>query len=570
MKKKNIKKAKVKAPLTVKTKQNGKEVNSRVYANTPHGFKKDDGATTQPLGTVMANNGKSLFATKPDGKPARKQVVVLKDKEAFRSKHGKQQKSETAGSKSSAKAAAKKSDKPATKTKTPAQKKSKKIEFGRLMPDGKVIKAKGDYYKTSNGIEIGISKDTNGRYYATELSTGKLVSLRTGDKSIVDAVNFVEKYSSEIKKAMDTNTQIPAPISKPAKQPTAKKAESSKAKSNNQSLEVTTYCINEGTPSQHFILKTTETDNSQVLQYAPNNWKTEKGALKWAKKNGFATPKATTPKPTVTKASKKATGKGSSASNNSVKTAITAKQNAAKPAAPKKAEAKPEKRRVYKSLPKGYSVVQGTVAQVDGTILIHNGKPLFKQNKDGTTQQAKDSHGKPAHKTAALIVDPQAFNEAKTAERAATTPTTSNKPRQSTTSTNKSAQGNGDGDKPSHPKGDKYLRKDEVRLYNNPKHLSKTGRGHPARITAKHKKAFKFNVFTHSDTFFGEPTLELADNPDKNPKDTIDKRPSRVSVPHWENEKSFSNHKLENWHLDKENKTAIKKWNKEKDTSNKQ
>ena len=42
---------------------------------------------------------------------------------------------------------------------------------------------------------------------------------------------------------------------------------------------------------------------------------------------------------------------------------------------------------------------------------------MFKQNKDGTTQQAKDSHGKPAHKTAALIVDPQAFNEAKSAER---------------------------------------------------------------------------------------------------------------------------------------------------------
>ena len=408
MKKKNIKKAKVKAPLTVKTKQNGKEVNSRVYANTPHGFKKDDGATTQPSGTVMANNGKSLFATKPDGKPARKQVVVLKDKEAFRTKNSKQQKSETAGSKSSAKAATKKADKPASK-------KSKKIEFGRLMPDGKVIKAKGDYYKAANGIEVGISKDTNGRYYATELSTGKLVSLRTGDKSIVDAVNFVEKYSSEIKKAMDTNTQIPASALKNTKQPATKKRVNFKTKPNN--LEVTTYCINKGTPSQHFILKTTETDNSQVLRYAPNNWKTEKGALKWAEKNGFATPKAATPKPTVTKASQKTAGKSTSASNNSVKAAVTAKQNAAKPAAPKKAEAKPEKRRVYKSLPKGYSVVQGTVAQVDGTILIHNGKPLFKQNKDGTTQQAKDSHGKPAHKTAALIVDPQAFNEAKSAER---------------------------------------------------------------------------------------------------------------------------------------------------------
>ncbi len=245
-----------------------------------------------------------------------------------------------------------KADNPATKTKTPVSKKSKKIEFGRLMPDGKVIKAKGDYYKMANGVEIGITKDTNGRYYATELSTGKLVTLRKGETSVLDTVNFVEKYSSEIKKAIDTNSQIPAPISKPAKQPTAKKTK---------------------------------------------------------------TPAAS--KPTVAKATQKSMGKSPSASNNSVRTVVTAKQTTVKTAAPKKTEAKPEKRRVYKSLPKGYSVVQGTVAQVDGTILIHNGKPLFKQNKEGTTQQAKDSHGKPAHKTAALIVDPQAFNEAKTAER---------------------------------------------------------------------------------------------------------------------------------------------------------
>ena len=48
---------------------------------------------------------------------------------------------------------------------------------------------------------------------------------------------------------------------------------------------VKTYCINKGQSSQYFGLKNA-TDN-QVLMYAPNNWKTEKGALNWAKKHGY-------------------------------------------------------------------------------------------------------------------------------------------------------------------------------------------------------------------------------------------------------------------------------------------
>lgn len=50
-------------------------------------------------------------------------------------------------------------------------------------------------------------------------------------------------------------------------------------------LEVTTYCINKGQPSQYFGLKNAK--ENQVLHAAPNNWKTEKGALNWAKKHGF-------------------------------------------------------------------------------------------------------------------------------------------------------------------------------------------------------------------------------------------------------------------------------------------
>ena len=48
--------------------------------------------------------------------------------------------------------------------------------------------------------------------------------------------------------------------------------------------DVTAYVINKGTPSQYFGLKSSD---GSVL-HAPNNWKTEKGALNWAKKNGYS------------------------------------------------------------------------------------------------------------------------------------------------------------------------------------------------------------------------------------------------------------------------------------------
>ena len=50
-------------------------------------------------------------------------------------------------------------------------------------------------------------------------------------------------------------------------------------------MKVKTYCINKGQPTQYYGLKDAETN--QVLYGAPNNWKTEKGALNWAKKQGL-------------------------------------------------------------------------------------------------------------------------------------------------------------------------------------------------------------------------------------------------------------------------------------------
>ena len=58
--------------------------------------------------------------------------------------------------------------------------------------------------------------------------------------------------------------------------------------SNKKPSDVSVYVINKGTPSQYFGIKTAD---GEVL-HAPNNWKTEKGALRWAEKNGYAVSRA--------------------------------------------------------------------------------------------------------------------------------------------------------------------------------------------------------------------------------------------------------------------------------------
>ena len=50
-------------------------------------------------------------------------------------------------------------------------------------------------------------------------------------------------------------------------------------------MKVTIYCINKGSSAEYYGLKNAE--ENTVLYYAPNNWKTEKGAINWAKKHGF-------------------------------------------------------------------------------------------------------------------------------------------------------------------------------------------------------------------------------------------------------------------------------------------
>lgn len=50
-------------------------------------------------------------------------------------------------------------------------------------------------------------------------------------------------------------------------------------------MKVQIYCINRNQPSQYFGLWSV--NNNHVLYCAPNNWKTVKGAERWALRNGY-------------------------------------------------------------------------------------------------------------------------------------------------------------------------------------------------------------------------------------------------------------------------------------------
>lgn len=50
-------------------------------------------------------------------------------------------------------------------------------------------------------------------------------------------------------------------------------------------MKVKTYTINKNQPTQYFGLK--DAEDGRILYDAPNNWKTERGAVRWAEKNGL-------------------------------------------------------------------------------------------------------------------------------------------------------------------------------------------------------------------------------------------------------------------------------------------
>lgn len=54
-------------------------------------------------------------------------------------------------------------------------------------------------------------------------------------------------------------------------------------------IKLTIYCINKRTrtKAQCFGLRNANAEENTVLFGAPNNWKTEAGARRWAEKRGF-------------------------------------------------------------------------------------------------------------------------------------------------------------------------------------------------------------------------------------------------------------------------------------------
>lgn len=50
-------------------------------------------------------------------------------------------------------------------------------------------------------------------------------------------------------------------------------------------MKVKAYTINKGQQAQYFGLMNAE--SGQILYSAPNNWKTLRGAIRWAIKHGF-------------------------------------------------------------------------------------------------------------------------------------------------------------------------------------------------------------------------------------------------------------------------------------------
>lgn len=106
----------------------------------------------------------------------------------------------------------------------------------------------------------------------------------------------------------------------------------------------------------------------------------------------------------------------------------------------------------------------------------------------------------------------------------------------------------------------KFLRKNEFRMDNNPKHFGKEGKPHPAYISGKRKHLFRANSITHSKiTTEGKENFTIEENPDKLSKD---KRKTRISQPFWQHQNLFGKEKLSNFRFSNKTRKQIKKINK--------
>lgn len=131
-------------------------------------------------------------------------------------------------------------------------------------------------YTILNSGNIGFEYEKT-EIYAREKG-GKMI-----DPLKADTIERISKVSGTILIDDSGNRRISGKKHNTISEKVIKKGSSSKKSSAQSSLKVSTYVINAGTSSQHFGLK----DREGNVLHAPNKWKTEKGALNWAKKNGW-------------------------------------------------------------------------------------------------------------------------------------------------------------------------------------------------------------------------------------------------------------------------------------------
>ena len=103
------------------------------------------------------------------------------------------------------------------------------------------------------------------------------------------------------------------------------------------------------------------------------------------------------------------------------------------------------------------------------------------------------------------------------------------------------------------------MRKNEFRYNTNPAVKNPRGKGHTVYVSARHGNKYKTNVITHGETFYGEPTVPMRQNPERS---RPSQRQSRFSAPRWEQEQYLKEKPKGTWKLHKQDRIAIKKYNK--------
>lgn len=88
-----------------------------------------------------------------------------------------------------------------------------KIRFKKLIYDGNgkthTETAEGTAYTAANGVKVAIHKEGS-KYLATELSTGMLVTERSGESSMKNVKDKVEKLSPTVLKIKTIRNSIQA------------------------------------------------------------------------------------------------------------------------------------------------------------------------------------------------------------------------------------------------------------------------------------------------------------------------------------------------------------------------